>query len=78
MRAPDPRQAEMFVEAIEHIETKDVPFIDRDGAFGARIVAPAGGGWRVLDASRERSTKWVRRRSIARPFAPALRHQGRP
>jgi hypothetical protein len=55
-----------FLELVETAETRDRPFVDRDGAGGTRIVQPDGQGWRVLDANRERFTVWMRRRLVVR------------
>jgi hypothetical protein len=46
-----------FLEFVETAETRDRPFVDRDGAWGSRVVRPNGDGWRVLDAHRERFTR---------------------
>jgi hypothetical protein len=55
-----------FLELVETAETRDRPFVDRDGAWGTRIVRPNGHGWRVLDAHREHFTLWIRRRLVVR------------
>jgi len=54
----------LFLEAVETTTTRDVPFEDRDGAWGTSIVRPSGPGWRVVDTRHDRHTKWVRRRLI--------------
>lgn len=60
-------QPALFGELIESIITRDAPFEDRDGAWGSRISR----GWRVIDAHRERHTKWTRRTPIIWPVRPS-------
>ncbi|MER9563502.1 hypothetical protein [Mesorhizobium sp. M0571] len=57
-------QPALFAELIETAVTRDEPFSDPDGSWGTRIVRPAGKGWRISDAHRDRHTKWMRRTPI--------------
>ena len=55
-------QLQLFDELIETQTTRD--HVNDAGVF---IQPPPGCGWRVLDAHRERHTKWHRRKPIALP-----------
>jgi hypothetical protein len=56
-----PFHSPLFVQVIETTTTRDAVL---EGEV--RIVPPPGRGWRVLDAHRERYTKWMRRRPVMR------------
>jgi hypothetical protein len=55
-------QLRLFDELVETQTTRD--HVDDAGVF---MRPPPGPGWRVIDAHRERHTKWVRRRPIVLP-----------
>jgi hypothetical protein len=62
MRNVTHQQIPLFIEAIETVVTRD--YVSDAGVF---IRRPPGRGWRVLDAHRERYTKWERRRPVMLP-----------
>ena len=45
-------------------ETRDHPFVDPDGGWGTRVTRPEGSGWRVIDFSHDKRTRWMRRRAV--------------
>ena len=55
------RQLRLFDELVEIEVTRD--HVNDVGVF---IQPPPGPGWRVLDAHRERFTRWQRRRPVER------------
>ena len=55
-------QLTLFDELVETQTTRD--HVSDAGVF---IRPPPGPGWRVLDAHRERHTKWQRRRPVVLP-----------
>jgi hypothetical protein len=55
-------QLRLFDELVETQTTRD--HVNDAGVF---IRRPPGRGWRVLDAHRERHTKWQRRKPIVLP-----------
>jgi hypothetical protein len=57
------RQFTLFTEIAETQTTRD-----RVTDAGVFLRPPPGRGWRVLDAHRERHTKWQRRRAVVRPW----------
>jgi hypothetical protein len=54
-------QLTLFTEVIEMQTTRDL--VADEGVF---IRPSPGPGWRVLDAHRERFTRWQRRRPVVR------------
>jgi hypothetical protein len=52
-------QLRLFAELVETQTTRD--HVNDGGVF---IRRPPGPGWRVVDAHRERRTKWIRRKPI--------------
>jgi len=51
----------LFREVTEVRETPDYSFEDPDGGWGTRVTKPEGGGWRIIDFSHDKRTRWVRR-----------------
>ena len=56
----------------------DVSFDDPDGTWGTRVAqARKASGWRVIDFSHDRWTRWMRRRPIVVPQASKVAGQWR-
>jgi hypothetical protein len=62
MRAPtsDPAQNGLFLEIIETRRTRDELVDDADGGWHSRVCPPPGAGWKVIDFSHDKWTRWQR------------------
>lgn len=64
-------QPQLFTELIESLTTCDQPFEDADGSWGSRVTRPPGKGWRIVDFSHDRKTRWMRRVPVLWPVRPS-------